>query len=383
MRRQPRPQPPGPSTGRSAASRRKAQRLVPRLIAWFAAHARDLPWRRTSDPYAIWVSEIMLQQTQVTTVIPYFNRWMAQLPDVDALANVSSQKLHKLWEGLGYYSRVRHMQQAARIICTQYNGQFPCDPDAVRALPGVGRYTAGAVCSIAFGQPTPILDGNVIRVLTRVFGIDGNPRSSDTNALLWTLAETLARKAHDTQAPVRVGHWGGRMPPCSVLNQSLMELGATQCTARHPRCTECVLRRSCAAYRDKRTHELPAVGARPDAIRKHVQAFVIQRADRYLLVPRSGHQSADGLWEFPSTEVSLTARDPVSQLGRAPLVDHELLTRIRHSITRYQITLTVYRARLAGRNHRPPQHARWVAAEELNALPLSAAHRRIANILRP
>ena len=141
------------------------------MLDWFAANARDLPWRRTRDPYAIWVSEIMLQQTQVKTVIPFWNRWLRELPTIEAAAKAPSEKIHKLWEGLGYYTRVRNLQKAAQVIVEKHGGKFPENFDDVLELPGIGRYTAGAICSIAFNQPTPILDGNVIRVLTRIFGI--------------------------------------------------------------------------------------------------------------------------------------------------------------------------------------------------------------------
>jgi len=160
-----------------AASKRNSENsvkspraLITPLLDWFFANARDLPWRRTLDPYAVWVSEIMLQQTQVKTVIPYYERWMKEHPTVDSLARASSERIHKLWEGLGYYTRVRNMQKAAQAIVEKHGGRFPTNFDEVLALPGIGRYTAGAICSIAFNAPTPILDGNVIRVLTRVFG---------------------------------------------------------------------------------------------------------------------------------------------------------------------------------------------------------------------
>ena len=174
--------------------------IVQRLLAWFARNARPLPWRRTHAPYAIWVSEVMLQQTQVKTVLPYWERWMRALPNLIALAKAKPQKLHKLWEGLGYYTRVRNMQRAAQIIIAQHWGRFPHDFEDVLALPGIGRYTAGAICSIAFNQPRPILDGNVIRVLTRLFGIAGNPRERSVNTRLWQLAEELVLQAAETVA---------------------------------------------------------------------------------------------------------------------------------------------------------------------------------------
>src|SRR5260370_246200 len=172
--------------------------IAHKLLTWFRQNARDLPWRRTQDPYAIWVSEIMLQQTQVKTVLPYWKRWMKALANIQALAKASPEKIYKLWEGLGYYTRVRNMEHAAQIIVKEHDGEFPREFDAVLALPGIGRYTAGAICSIAFNQPTPILDGNVIRVLTRLFGIEGDPRGKETNAKLWALAGDLAREAAST-----------------------------------------------------------------------------------------------------------------------------------------------------------------------------------------
>jgi A/G-specific adenine glycosylase len=187
----------------------KLQKLAKLLLAWFSANARDLPWRRTRDPYAIWVSEIMLQQTQVKTVLPYWERWICELPTVKAVAKARSDKIHKLWEGLGYYTRVRNLQKAARQIVEKHNGKFPDNFDDVLALPGIGRYTAGAICSIAFNQPTPILDGNVIRVLTRIFGIGENPREKKTNSRLWQLAEELVGRA--VPSPPRGG--GGTPPP--------------------------------------------------------------------------------------------------------------------------------------------------------------------------
>src|SRR5436190_20222920 len=174
---------------------RRIKALVPALLTWFKTNARDLPWRCTRDPYAIWISEIMLQQTQVQTVIPYWRRWMRELPTVQSLARARPEKVLKLWEGLGYYTRARNLQKAARIIVDRHGGRFPERFDEVLALPGIGRSTSGAICSIAFNQPTPILDGNVIRVLTRIFGIAENPREKPVADKLWKLAEAFVRAA--------------------------------------------------------------------------------------------------------------------------------------------------------------------------------------------
>jgi len=373
------------STGKSAAvsslERRKARTLTPRLIEWFADNARDLPWRRTRDPYAIWVSEIMLQQTQVRTVLPYYERWMKRLPDLRALSRTSSHQLHKLWEGLGYYTRVRNMQTAAKRLCSEHDGRFPDQFYDVLALPGIGRYTAGAICSIAFNQPTPILDGNVIRVLTRVFGIRTDPKDAQTNAHLWQLARALVTVAGrlDRPSPIANRRWASI--PCSALNQSLMELGATICTPKSAKCPACPIRRSCIARREGMVEELPAVQPRPKTLQRRVQAFVIHNRDRYLAVQRPKGTVNGGLWEFPSIEVDGKMTQPASQICGFRVANPERLGTIRHTITRYRITVDVYHARLTRRTPTVDSARRWVTLAELKRLPFSAAHRRIAETL--
>jgi A/G-specific adenine glycosylase len=366
----------------SALERRKARRLPPPLIKWFSDDARDLPWRRTLDPYAIWVSEIMLQQTQVKTVIPFYRRWMKSLPDVQSLSRASSQRLHKLWEGLGYYTRVRNMQKAARRICRDHAGRFPEQFEDVLALPGIGRYTAGAICSIAFNQPAPILDGNVIRVLTRVFGIAGDPKETKTNARLWQLAQALVSAA---AGPVRNSKVVNRKPPlpCSDLNQSLMELGATICTPRNPTCPACPIRRSCVARRDNLIEQLPAARARPKTTLRHMQALILQCGNRYLTVQRPKGTVNGGLWEFPSIEVDRNVTQPPSRISGIPIANSERLGTVRHSITRYRITVDVYHARLTHRQRSGDSARRWITVRESKQLPFSAAHRRIADTLLP
>jgi A/G-specific adenine glycosylase len=235
---------------------RKIAFIVERLLEWYPKNARDLPWRRTNDPYCVFVSEIMLQQTQVKTVVPYWERWMRELPTVASLARAKPERIHKLWEGLGYYTRVRNMQKAAQIIVGEHGGAFPSRFEEVLRLPGIGRYTAGAICSIAFGQPTPILDGNVLRVLTRLFGIGGNPRDKQVNRELWRLAEELVRAAG--QVVIGKGKAGSRSP-CSLLNQGLMELGALVCTPRQPQCGVCPVAGCCTAWKEGRVERLPEI----------------------------------------------------------------------------------------------------------------------------
>src|SRR5579872_7438421 len=211
--------------------------LVCSLLNWFCQNARDLPWRRTNDPYAIWISEIMLQQTQVKTVISYWTRWMEKLPNVETFARARPQQVLKLWEGLGYYARVRNAHAAAKEIVQKFSGKFPAKFDDVLALPGIGRYTAGALCSIAFNQPEPILDGNAARVLCRIFGIRHDPREKATNARLWRIARELVEAAARETHTASASNGGDGIRPCSALNQALMELGALVCTPTQPKCS--------------------------------------------------------------------------------------------------------------------------------------------------
>jgi A/G-specific adenine glycosylase len=357
-----------------------ARAIVSSLLGWFPARARNLPWRRTLDPYAIWISEIMLQQTQVKTVIPYFERWLRKLPGVKALARARTDRVLKLWEGLGYYTRARNLQRAARQIVTDHGGTFPRDFEAILALPGVGRYTAGAIASIAFNEPRPILDGNVIRVLTRLFGIRANPRQRDTNARLWRLAGDLVNAAASSSLPPHPSSlaFSG---PCSALNQALMELGATVCVPRSPACGICPLQRYCVAQSRGWTAKLPNLQrARPAAARRFI-AFVVERRGRVLVRQRPAGELNGSLWEFPNRELNGASADP-GQLARQTLgaspARLKPLCRIKHSITRYRITLE---AHVAGGIPAglPDRRHRWVGPDRLEQLPFTAAHRKIAH----
>ena len=210
------------------------------LLRWFRENARDLPWRKNRTPYAVWVSEIMLQQTQVATVIDYFNRFMKRFPTVEKLARARQDTVLKMWEGLGYYTRGRNLHKAAKLITSDYSGQLPDTVDQLQKIPGIGRYTAGAIASIAFNRPAPILDGNVIRVLCRLFCIDGNPMDTPVKNQLWDLADTLVHTKHPGD-----------------FNEAMMELGATVCTPQNPSCLLCPLKNHCQAMKTGRQHELP------------------------------------------------------------------------------------------------------------------------------
>jgi len=350
--------------------------LVQSLLSWFEGHARDLPWRRTLDPYAIWISEVMLQQTQVNTVIPYWRRWLRELPTVRSLASASLPKVLKLWEGLGYYTRASNLRQAARIIRRQFAGRFPRSFDDLLALPGIGRYTAGAICSIAFNQPAPILDGNVIRVLTRVFGIDGIPRQKKTNARLWGLAQDLVSQANRVRQP--------KERNCSRLNQALMELGAVVCTVRLPDCPRCPLRRRCLAFLGRRGDQFTNMGHRPPPTARRFVAFVVQERGRFLVRQRPAGIVNAHLWEFPNIEVS-DARHSIEQLAReviGPISNSGQPTiQIKHSMTRYRITLEVFRVEPRSTRKRASTNERWCALRDLRKLAFPSAHRKILSRL--
>jgi len=351
----------------------KTKQLVSLLLNWFSENARDLPWRRTHDPYAIWVSEIMLQQTQLKTVIPYWHRWMTELPTIKAAAKAPSEKIHKLWEGLGYYTRVRNLQKAAQQILEQYNGRFPENFEDVLALSGIGRYTAGAICSIAFNQPTPILDGNVIRVLTRLFGIPENPREKVTNAILWSLAEQLVS---DSKLKTKNSKF-----PCSHLNQSLMELGALICTPRDPQCRVCPVQKHCVAFREDRVNELPNLGKRAETTARHFMAFVIEHKGQFLVRQRPAGVVNGHLWEFPNVECN-GERGPnkifKDFFGKAPSELQPLCT-VKHSITRYRITLEAYRISLKQKPAKQSGH--WLKPDQLHALAFTSAHKKLLSKL--
>jgi len=435
-------------------NRRKITAIVSKLLDWFSQNARDLPWRRTRDPYAIWVSEIMLQQTQVKTVMPYWERWMRELSTVQAAANASPDKIHKLWEGLGYYTRARNLQKAARQIMEKHGGKFPDNFDAVVALPGIGRYTAGAICSIAFNQPTPILDGNVIRVLTRVFGVGENPREKKTNTRLWQLAEELVVHASANNSRTRTSRLRYTSPrqgtkdedeeksACShfVLrpshfNQSLMELGALICTPRQPKCPVCPVKKLCVAFREDRVGELPNLGRRTATTARHFIAFVIERNGKFLVRQRPAGVVNAHLWEFPNVEIvpnqrssgrqsahyfrkksqsrltstlrsiatedgsAATVQEPdleiiraAKSLGIEPPTLQPLCT-VKHSITRYRITLEAFRVQLGGRSSTTPKNfgtrrvcpsetGVWLTLARLRDLAFTAAHKKILTHLK-
>lgn len=344
------------------------------LLVWYRAHRRDLPWRRREgDPYAVWVAEVMLQQTQVATVIPFYERWMARFPTVRALAEAPLDEALRLWAGLGYYARARNLHRAAQVVMERHGGRVPSEAAEVAALPGVGRYTAGAIRSIAFRQPAPIVDANVARVLARVFAIDGDPKGAAAQARLWQLAETLipTGEARD-------------------FNQALMELGALVCMPADPACERCPLLCVCIAGNSPDPTAWPQTPPGRATVRVTHAAAIVWDASRVLVVRRPPHGLWGGLWEFPrrvcepgETPAGCTARAAREVAGIEVAVRGRVAT-VKHAVTHHAITLYGFAADWTGGEPYPRDCAevRWVAPEELDALALSAPQALLAQRLR-
>jgi A/G-specific adenine glycosylase len=348
-------------------------RIVRRLLAWFDRHQRDLPWRQSRDPYRIWVSEVMLQQTQVVTVIPYFQRFMAAFPTLADLAEADEQAVLRLWEGLGYYRRARDLHRAARQLVANHGARFPDDPAVVASLPGFGRYTCNAVLSQAFDRRLPILEANSQRVLSRLFGRPDDPRQAEARRWLWQAAEDLLPAK-------RTG----------AFNQALMELGALVCTPLGPRCGECPLEAVCRARQLGAQERIPARAAAPAVTAVQESAVVVWRAGRVLLAQRPADAGRwAGLWEFlrgplegDETHEAAASRLAETLAGLRVRVGTELVT-IRHGITRYQITLVCFEADHESGEFHSDFYARaeWVNPADLPRYPISSPQRRLAKSL--
>lgn len=350
-----------------------AEGFAERLLDWFAACARDLPWRHERTPYRVWVAEVMLQQTRAETVIPYYARFLERFPDVQALAGASLEDVLKAWEGLGYYARARNLHAAAREIVGRYHGRFPTTFRELITLPGFGRYTAGAVASIAFGEDVPAVDGNARRVLCRVFGIAGGQGRSALQRELEGLASELLPRGQ-----------AGR------FNEALMELGALVCTPRAPRCRECPFQATCWAWTTGDPESLPVRRRRKVLPHYDVAAAVIMDADaRILVTQRPTDDMLGGLWEFPGgkcepgeTLAECLVREIREELDVEVEVGEPLAV-IRHAYTHFRITLHAFRCRIVRGEPRCLDCAalRWVSPQQLSELPMSVADRRIARRL--
>ena len=350
-------------TGRTLPALRRA------LLAWFDRARRDLPWRRDRDPYRIWVSEIMLQQTTVAAVVPYFERFLAAFPTLESLAAADEERVLRLWEGLGYYRRARYLHAAARTLVADHGGTFPDDPAVWQALPGVGRYVAGAVLSQAFDRKLPIVEANSLRVLARWFGHRGDPRAGAGKKWVWTAAAAVL-------PATRVGDF----------NQALMELGALVCTPAAPRCPECPVANYCEARRIGLQESIPPRPRAKAVTAVREVAVVIRDRGRVLLARRPPDADRwQNLWELPHGEVA-TGEAPGAAAVRIARVLTGLAVRpgpevatVRHGVTRWSITLTGIEARRL--NGRFRSHfftaAKWLRPAELAAYPMSTPQRRL------
>ncbi|GAP09043.1 A/G-specific DNA-adenine glycosylase [Bellilinea caldifistulae] len=343
--------------------------LAERLLIWYRNYRRVLPWRGTNDPYAVWVSEIMLQQTRVETVIPYYRRWMEQFPTLQHLAQAEEQQVLKAWEGLGYYSRARSLHRAARLVVEKYQGQIPASTKELMRLPGVGRYTAAAVASIAFGQDEPALDGNLRRVAARLFNVSLPARSPEGEAQI-------------------LAHLRAHLPPGQAgnFNQALMDLGAMICTPRKPACGDCPLAEWCQSRRLGVQEERPVLTRRAAPPLITVTAAVIWRDGKVLLTRRPANGLLGGLWEFPGgkqedgeTLVECLRREIREELG-VEIEIGEPLGVYRHAYTHFKVTLHAFISRLRHGEPQPHQadDMAWAALEELSRFPMGKIDRQIA-----
>jgi A/G-specific adenine glycosylase len=298
------------------------------LVRWFKQNQRALPWRAAYDPYHVWVSEVMLQQTQVETALPYYERFLTELPTIQALADADEHQVLTLWAGLGYYSRARNLQAAAKLVVREHGGAVPRNYETLRTLPGIGQYMAGAIMSIAFNEAFPIVDGNVRRVLSRIYGWSGENAKQ-----LWEAAEQLVQQAEPR-----------------AVNQALMELGATVCSFKSPRCLVCPVNVACVAYKTGTQDQIPVVKKRPETIRVVLFAVVQNKKGLYLM------RKQKGLWEFP-------------MFGELPPGSLTKVGACRHTITHHRLEVNVYTGML-----KESDGFEW---KEFNSVPVSSLTRKI------
>jgi A/G-specific adenine glycosylase len=342
-----------------------------RLSAWFTRHARKLPWRTSRDPYAIWISEVMLQQTQVATVIPFFERFVRSFPRVAALAQADLHEVLCHWEGLGYYRRARDLHRTARIIDAEHHGSIPDSPELLRSMPGLGPYTVGAILSQAFDRRVPILEANSLRVLCRLLGVQEDPRKGTVRRALWNAAATLL--------PVKeVGQF----------NQAMMELGALVCTPTSPECPACPLARHCWARLNNLQEKVPfrAKEAAPVPVRE--VALVLRRGSEVLLAQRPLAGRWASLWEFPHTALAPDETHAeagsrlLAELGLEADLGDNIIT-LKHAVTRFRITLVCLEARYRRGRCRTAFYAqsKWLSPTQLHRFPVSSPQRRLAAVV--
>ncbi len=359
---------PPPEPGLPAVSLTPVVRRIPELHRWYRANARSFPWRRTTDPYAVWVSEVMLQQTRADAVVPYYERWMKALPDVSSLASASEERVLSLWEGLGYYHRARNLRRAAREVVERHRGRVPSDPAAFRALPGVGEYTAAAVLSIAFGRDLAVVDGNVRRVLCRLFTLEAAAPSAAHRRLLQELASRL----------LPAGAAG-------IHNQAMMELGATVCTPRSPSCRDCPMEPACRARASGSPEAFPRPSPRRALPHHRVAVGIVERDGGVLIARRPSYGLLGGLWEFPGgklepgeTPEAALHRELLEELGLRVRVERALRP-VDHAYSHFRVTIFPFLCRFEAMDPTAAEGRtwRWVRPGDLHRYPMPRANRKI------
>ena len=339
------------------------------LLQWYYREKRDLPWRRTDDPYNIWISEIMLQQTRVDTVIPYYHRFLEAFPTVYDLANAEQQQVLKLWEGLGYYSRARNLHQAAKTVVNEFDGEIPASQKKITTLKGIGPYTAAAILSIAYQKPYAVVDGNVIRVLTRYFGIKEDIRSAAVKNQVQELADGLIPEKQPGD-----------------FNQSVMELGATICKPQNPECERCPVSSNCIAFNSAQTDSIPYKSPAKKVPHHHIGVGLIVNDNGELLIAlRPNNVMLGGLWEFPGgkKEKSESIKNTVARELREEIgVDVEVFNKfqdLKHAYSHFKITLHAYWCKIIDGDPTPNSsiELKWVTLEEINEYPFPKANKTL------
>ena len=362
-----------PRAADSAPAPSSIRRVRTALLHWYDANRRDLPWRRTRDPYAIWISEAMLQQTRVETVIPYWDRFLARFPDVESLARAELDDVYAVWTGLGYYSRARNLRTAAESIVADHGGRLPDTAEGLRSLAGIGRYTAGAVASIAFEREEPLVDGNVVRVFSRLEDMREDTSEKTVVDRLWSLAAELVRG-----------------PRPGDLNQALMELGATLCTPKRPHCLACPVRRHCRAFASGHAESLPRKSKRTAVRGMRAVAAAIERSGKLLAVRRPETGLMAGLWELPGGELALgeEAKDHAARILRETtgieVRELENVGQVEHVFTHRRLELEIFRANaMPGARVRTAGFTahRWLRPAELLELAHAGSTRKALVLL--
>ena len=380
------------------------RRLRSRILKWYDQNGRKLPWRESADPYRIWISEIMLQQTTVAAVVPYFERFIKRFPTVQDLAVAEQDEVLRLWEGLGYYSRARNLHKAANVITDQLDGQFPESADELQTLPGVGPYTAGAVSSFAFNRPAPILEANTLRLYSRLIELDIDPRGTEGQKKLWKFAAWIVSPRRSAD-----------------FNQAVMDIGSQVCRPLDPDCLKCPLMASCKAFEAGRQAEIPLAKKKPEITDVTEVSVAVRKGSQFLMRQRNEGERWAGLWDFVRFEVSndtaadikppeksrtksgvlpgqqtlfqdaavATAlmlpppvRNQVEELSGALVTTYEPMVEIRHAVTRYRIRLLCLICESEGGRIRKGSGYQWCSTRKLASLPLSTTGRQFAELLK-